>query len=36
MVDPSLLGIQLPIPNTQVAPQPLPSPEARTRHAQDL
>lgn len=28
MVDPSLLGIQLPIPNTQVAPQPLPSPEA--------
>ncbi|SKA75171.1 hypothetical protein SAMN02745130_01481 [Thiothrix eikelboomii] len=28
MVDPSLLGIQLPTPNTQVTPQPLPSPEA--------
>ncbi|TXH71827.1 MAG: hypothetical protein E6Q83_01010 [Thiothrix sp.] len=28
MVDPSLLGIQLPVPNAQVSPQPLPTPEA--------
>lgn len=28
MVDPSLLGIQLPTPNAQVTPQPLPTPEA--------
>lgn len=37
MVDPSLLGIQLPIPNTQVTPQPLPTPEvADSTRFQDL
>lgn len=37
MVDPSLLGIQLPTPNTQVTPQPLPTPEvADSTRFQDL
>lgn len=37
MVDPSLLGIQLPMPSTQVSPQPLPTPEvADSTRFQDL
>ncbi|MFZ1387333.1 MAG: hypothetical protein WBP46_12175 [Thiolinea sp.] len=37
MVDPSLLGIQLPTPNAQVTPQPLPTPEvADSTRFQDL
>ncbi|WP_298610871.1 hypothetical protein [uncultured Thiothrix sp.] len=37
MVDPSLLGIQLPIPSTQITPQSLPTPEvADSTRFQDL
>ncbi|HPY39034.1 MAG TPA: hypothetical protein PLM98_00845 [Thiolinea sp.] len=37
MVDPSLLGIQLPMPSTQVVPQPLPMPAANdSTRFQDL